>query len=182
MLISEIPQRYAKALLELTKARGYQQKTLEDLSALSSALELNPEIKLFIENPIISSKEKGIKIINSINSLNPNPELISLIELLSKKNRLSYLSQVAIAFQQAIDNEEGTTRGSVRSAQALSAATKKDLESKITKILNKKIVLTYIEDPSLLGGMVAQVGGWNFDDSIEKHLKRMSDELNRRAN
>jgi F-type H+-transporting ATPase subunit delta len=53
---------------------------------------------------------------------------------------------------------------------------------KTLKILNKKIVLTYTEDPGLLGGMVAQVGGWNFDETIEKHLKRMSDELNRRVN
>ena len=182
MLISEIPQRYAKALLDLTKANGHQQKALEDLSALSSALATHPEFQTFIENPIIPSREKGQKIINSIQGLNPSPELVSLIELLAKKNRLPYLGQVATAFQQAIDNEEGTTRGTVRSAQPLSGHTKQDLETKIAKILNKKIVLTYTEDPGLLGGMVAQVGGWNFDETIEKHLKRMSDELNRRVN
>jgi F-type H+-transporting ATPase subunit delta len=48
--------------------------------------------------------------------------------------------------------------------------------------LNKKIILTYKEDPTLLGGVVAQVGGWTFDDSIETHLIKMNEELNRRAN
>ena len=32
-----------------------------------------------------------------------------------------------------------------------------------------------------MGGMVAQVGGFTFDDSLETHLTRMSEELNRRS-
>jgi F-type H+-transporting ATPase subunit delta len=81
-----------------------------------------------------------------------------------------------------MDIEEGVTRGVVRSAQALNDDAKKEIENKINKVLNKKIVLTYEQDPKLLGGVVAQVGGWTFDDSLDTHLKKLNEELNRRAN
>jgi F-type H+-transporting ATPase subunit delta len=70
----------------------------------------------------------------------------------------------------------------VKSAKALSDEGRKDLEGKISKILNKKIILTYKEESTLLGGVVAQVGGWTFDDSIETHLIKLNEEINRRAN
>ena len=73
------------------------------------------------------------------------------------------------------------TRGTVKSAKPLSEDAKKDLESRINKILNKKIILTYKEESTLLGGVVAQVGGWTFDDSIETHLTKLNEDLNRRA-
>src|SRR5437868_4697254 len=67
-------------------------------------------------------------------------------------------------------------------AQALSTDAKKSLETKISGVLKKKIVLTFQQDPKLLGGVVADVGGWTFDDSIDTHLKKLNEELNRRAN
>ncbi|MFZ4405339.1 MAG: F0F1 ATP synthase subunit delta, partial [Pseudobdellovibrionaceae bacterium] len=47
----------------------------------------------------------------------------------------------------------------------------------LSKKLNKKIILTSQKDPSLLGGLVAQVGGWTFDDSLKAHLSKLEEIL-----
>jgi F-type H+-transporting ATPase subunit delta len=85
------------------------------------------------------------------------------------------------AFETISDEDHGVTRGNVRSAATLSPESRQQIEDTVTKVTKKKVILNFTEDPKLLGGMVAQVGGWTFDDSLETHLTRMSEDLNRRT-
>ena len=90
--------------------------------------------------------------------------------------------EISNAFEAIIDEERGFVRGLVRSAEVLSPEARTRTEEAIKKVINKKIILSFVKDPNLLGGMVAQVGGWTFDDSLESHLIRLGEDLNRRAN
>jgi F-type H+-transporting ATPase subunit delta len=54
------------------------------------------------------------------------------------------------------------------------------IEDIVTKVTRKKVILSFVEDAKLIGGTVAQVGGWTFDDSLESHLRRLNEDLNRR--
>jgi F-type H+-transporting ATPase subunit delta len=82
-----------------------------------------------------------------------------------------------LAYKNLMDEELGLTRGVVRAAKPLSADQLKGLEEKIRIVLKKKITLTFEEDRSLLGGVVAQAGGWTFDDSLDMHLNNLNDSL-----
>ncbi|MNJ91082.1 ATP synthase subunit delta, sodium ion specific [compost metagenome] len=182
MRVSEVSKRYAKALLAVTKQKDSQQKTFAELQVLSKAFSEDQAIANYFENPMISSEQKIAAVKAAVAGKNVSEEVLNTLVLLAEKNRMPVLSEVVLAFQEFLDAEEGVTRGVVRSAQPLSTDAQKDLESKIAKVLNKKIILTYQQDPKILGGVVAQVNGWTFDDSIETHLKKINEELNRRAN
>lgn len=182
MRVSEVSKRYAKALLAVTKQKGVHSKALSEIQALAQALFSDSSVKNFFSNPLISSDKKVAAIKESLSGKGISEEVLNTVVLLGEKNRLEILDQVAIAFQELLDAEEGLTRGVVRSAQPLSAESQREVEAKVNKILNKKIILTYEQDPKLLGGVIAQVGGWTFDDSIDTHLKKLNEELNRRAN
>lgn len=182
MRVSEVSKRYAKALLAVTKQKGEHSKALVELQALAQALFSDSTVKNYFSNPMISSDKKVAALKAALAGRGASEEVLNTLILLGEKNRLNILDQVALAFQELLDTEEGLTRGVVRSAQPLSADAQKEVEQKINKILNKKIVLTYEQDPKLLGGVIAQVGGWTFDDSIDTHLKKLNEELNRRAN
>lgn len=182
MRVSEVSKRYAKALLALTKQKGVHSRALVELQALAQALFSDPSVKSYFANPMISSDKKVASVKAALSGKGVSEEVLNTLVLLGEKNRLNILDQVALALQDLMDAEDGLTRGVVRSAQPLSAEAQKDVEQKINKILNKKIVLTYEQDPKLLGGVIAQVGGWTFDDSIDTHLKKLNEELNRRAN
>ena len=58
---------------------------------------------------------------------------------------------------------------------------RKRIEETVSAVTKKKVILNFTVDPKLLGGMTAQVGGWTFDDSLETHLTRLSEDLNRRS-
>ena len=182
MRVSEVSQRYAKALLEVTKAKGTQAKAFAELQVLGQSFTQDASVKAYFENPLVPSEQKVAAVKAALNGKNVSEDVVSTVILLAEKKRLSSLSDVVIAYQGLMDLENGVTRGSVRSAQPLADDAKKDIEAKIAKVLNKKIILTYSQDPKLLGGVIAQVDGWTFDDSVETHLKKLNEELNRRAN
>lgn len=181
-MVSEVSKRYAKALLAVTKQKGIHAKAHSELQALAQAFTVDAEIKNYFSNPMISPDQKVAALKAAVAGKGVSEEVLNTLVLLGEKGRLEIIDQVALSFQDLIDIEEGVTRGVVRSAQPLSADAQKEIEQKINKVLNKKIVLSYEQDPKLLGGVVAQVGGWTFDDSIETHLKKLNEELNRRAN
>ncbi len=182
MRVSEVSKRYAKALLAAAKSKNADAKIASELIAVSKIVNADAQVKQFFANPGLTADQKLAVIKTAFESKGLSEEVYNFLLLLAEKSRLSIIGEVTEAYQALVDLEQGITRGVVKSARPVDAAVKAELESKIEKVLKKKIVLTFQEDPKLLGGMVAHVGGWTFDDSIETHLKKINEELNRRAN
>lgn len=181
MKTSPVAKRYAKAIFVVTKQKGIHQKALEELKQLSQVISESPDAVKYFSSPVISS-DKKISLVRELASAGKTTEEVAnALIVLGEKNRLSELSSVVTEFQSLIDAEDGVTRGVVYSAQALSADSRIEIEQKIRQALNKKVLLAYEQDATLLGGVVAQVGGWTFDDSLNTHLKKLNEDLNRRA-
>lgn len=180
-MISEVAHRYGKALYELASKDQKQDKIFAELRLLSEAVNSDPSIEHFFSSPIVKAEEKIAVIQNAIGQ-KMSPEIMQTMDLLARKNRLSIFTEMVEAFEAMSDESHGVSRGSVKSSRTLSPAARKEIEDTVAKVTNKKVILNFTEDPSLLGGMVAQVGGWTFDDSLETHLTRMSEDLNRRTN
>jgi F-type H+-transporting ATPase subunit delta len=178
--MSNVASRYARALLSSTKQKGHHEQALNQLRVLEQVLETDSQIKNYFENPVVSPDQKA-KAIQTALSGKVLEEVVNCLLLMTERGRLSSFSDMVRAFQDGLDEESGITRGIVRAAKPLAPEAQAQLEKKITQVLKKKIVLTFKEDPTLLGGVVAQVGGWTFDDSIETHLKRLNEDLTRRA-
>lgn len=182
MRLSEVSKRYAKALLVVAKQKGTHEKTFVELQTLSKAFTEDSTVRAYFENPMITPDQKVAAVKASLAGKPVSEEVLNALVLMAERNRVSILGDVAEAFQSLLDIEQGITRGVVQSAQPLSVEAQKELEAKIAKILNKKIFLSYQQDSKLLGGAIAHVDGWTFDDSLETHLKKLNEELNRRSN
>ena len=181
MSISEASRRYAKAMMALAKQKGQHERVHAELDAVAKMFKNDATIPAYFTNPLITSEQKKAVVKSAFADKGLLEEVFNLIQLLVEKNRFGAFEDIVAAYDEQMDQEGGVTRGTVKSAKPLSDDAKKDLESRINKILNKKIILTYKEDSTLLGGVVAQVGGWTFDDSIETHLTKLNEDLNRRA-
>jgi len=177
-MISEVARRYASALYDLSKTAKNQEQVFGELRALKQAFDADPTISDFMSSPLIAPDKKIAALKGALSGKLSN-EVANTLILLAEKNRLPVFTQLVEAFEAISDRDHGVTRGTVRSASPLSPEARKQIEDTVTKVTKKKVILNFTEDPKLLGGMVAQVGGWTFDDSLETHLTRMSEELNR---
>ena len=97
------------------------------------------------------------------------------------KGRVELLPEIALAYEARSDEANGVTRGEVRSSTVLTSEERARIESKVSEVTKKKVILTYKEDPEVIGGLIAEVGGYRFDDTLRSHLKRLKDDINRSA-
>lgn len=179
-MISEVSKRYAKALFEVAQENKSGDKVVSELKALKSVLSSDDFISGFVESPIVTPDHK-ISALKSALSGKVSADVINLLQLLAEKNRLNLFSEIIEAYEGIADSATGITRGTVRSASPLNADEKQRIEDTVKKVTKKQVILNFVEDKTLLGGMVAQVGGWTFDDSLDSHLTSLSEDLNRRT-
>ncbi len=176
MSLNDVSKRYAKALFAASKEANTHSQTLASLTALAEATN-TPEVANFFQDPQVEGSKKIAAVSKTMEQIKTPENVKNFVNLLMNRKRTAALPEIAKAYEQLMDDESGVTKGSVYSAKPLSADVVSSLETKISNILKKKIVLKFKEDPTVIGGVVAKVGGWTFDDSLDLHLKKLKEEL-----
>jgi F-type H+-transporting ATPase subunit delta len=177
-MINEVSRRYARALYDLAKANRNADKVFADLRALADVFAKDKTISSFVLSPLVGPEQKTAALKAALSG-KISEEVINTLLLLADKGRMDIFNEVVDAFELISDEDHGVSRGTVRSAAPLSAEARQHIKETVEKVTKKKVILNFEEDPKLLGGMVAQVGGWTFDDSLETQLMKMSESLNR---
>ena len=179
--MSNISEEYAEALF--TSLNDHSEKT-QALTLLRSIVDTFSSNTTFIDG--MKSKAVSQSEIKSIfmaftEQLNCGPKLTNFFQLLIDKKRLELISEITESFQGLLDQESGITRGVVKSAHDLSLAQREELEEKFSKKLNKKVILTYMEDKKVLAGVRVELDAYTFDDTVETHIKNIKESMNRSA-
>ena len=181
MKSSEVAKRYAKALYELSVENKSTDAVFSQLRTLSETFAKEPSIHAFLVSPLVNAGERTKVLHAALDNKGITSEVVDTLMLLGKNNRFGLFSELVTAFETEADHAHGINRGSVRSATVLAPEERQRLEKTIEGVLNKKVILTYKVDPAVIGGLIASVGSFTFDDSIDSHLKRMNEELKRRT-
>jgi F-type H+-transporting ATPase subunit delta len=176
-----VAARYARALFNLAKEKNEQDSIFAQMRVIDDALSLEKDIMEFVHSPLIRPADKEKAVSGLTGKVRLSDTLKNFLLLLAKKNRLDLFPEVMNSYQQINDESHGVTRGTVRSAHPLAPEERARIERLVGKATKKQVILTYKEDPSLLGGLVAEVGSFTFDDSLSAHLTRINEQLNRSA-
>lgn len=171
--------RYARAIYNLAKEKNEQDTVFEQMRVISGAFQNDKEIAGFLFSPLVRPAQKVEALTKLTATLQASDALKNFLLLLAKKNRLGIFAQILVAYEQIADDAHGVTRGTVRSATVLAPEERKRIETLVGRATKKQVILTYKEDPSLLGGLVAEVGSFTFDDSLTSHLKRINEQITR---
>ena len=162
--------RYAKALIDVL----YPNKAeagLEQLQRFSSLLTTQPDSRRIFENPTISSDRRQA-LLNQISStLSFEPAIRNFLNLLIDRNRIDIVDEITQVYQRLLDDRLGIVRARVTSAFPMDAAQQSDIATKLQRVTGKKVRVESATDPSLIGGVVAEVGSTIYDGSIRQQLQ-----------
>lgn len=178
-MINEVALKYGRALFAVTQEKGNSEQVLSELRVIVGVLS-QPDVADFLSSSLVPIEARQAILDKALKGKIAE-QTHHLVLAALEKGRLDQMEGILRSFEEAMDNLHGALRGTVTSAAALGAEERKSIEEKISKTTGKKVILTFEIDPNLVGGMVAQVGGWTFDDSVKSHLTRLGEELNRRA-
>jgi F-type H+-transporting ATPase subunit delta len=176
--IKDIVDRYVAAIIEAASDLGKNNEVTKDFNSLRSLLSSSPDLVDKIACPIfnVPTKTKAVEVIAK--HLKLSDLMKNFILLLMKYNRLSILDVIVDDFFVKQNQANGISNISVILAAEVDEKTKKNIQKKLTSIIDGELQIDYQFDPSIKGGAIIKCGSLLFDASIEGKLGRLKKETN----
>jgi F-type H+-transporting ATPase subunit delta len=168
--------RYARALMDVLypekAAAGFEQ--LERFAAL---LNEQPEARRLLENPTIPADRRKALVKEIRDALGFDRRVSNFIAILIDKNRLQLLNEIIDAYRKQLDDRLGIARAVVTAAHPLDSVQQKELALKLEALTGKQVHMEMAVDRSLIGGVIARVGGTIYDGSVRTQLEALRSRL-----
>lgn len=177
MISSEVSKRYARALLEIGVETNSAQRLVTEITDLAAAYESSPELRSAMENPLVTQDAKRAIIGDLIAQSGAGETTKNALLLLCDRRRVRALPGIAKALTELFDAQKGVVRAEVTTAAPLTEAYRTRLKAELERLSGRKIVLDERTDPSLLAGVIAQVGDTIYDGSLRSRLAQMQSSL-----
>src|SRR6185295_7341244 len=171
---------YAEAMLDLAEERGQSDALLEELKDLTGSLDQSPKLEHFLASPLVDEEGRA-RVIEDLFRGRASDLLVDSLQVINRKGRLGQIRAIAEAYRRAHRDLRGWVDVQVRTAVPLTGALRTRLADSIAAFSGKKPSLTEKVDPSLIGGMVVEVGGKKIDASVASRLRDLSEALQARA-
>lgn len=177
MIVGSIARRYAKALIEI----GVANKTYDTLQKeLERVVELytgSKDLSTALENPVfVLSQRRGL-LEEIARRLAVSKVTRNFLLLLLDRGRIASVPAIAREFRALVDQQAGRLRAQVSSAKPLDPGVELKLKSVLERKSGKTVILEKREDPSLIGGIVTQVGDMVYDGSVRTQLANLRQQL-----
>ena len=169
---SEISQRYALALYELSKEKNQTEELVSNMIIFMKIFNSNKNLKNFVKNPTHSVENQKIVFDKISNLMNFNKLVKNFFSILITKKRIFFLDQIIEEFLKLISIKRGEISGSLISPKKINEKTISDIEREISANIKRSIKLKSKIDESLIGGIVIQIGSLMIDTSIKNKLQK----------
>ena len=181
MIPATLARRYARALLQLADTPMQREVFGRDLATFvrnaSGPTAGDASLLTVLDFGIHPQLERRAVLDSVMRRMNLDSTVTKFITLVFERGRIGGLSQISTAFNEMADALAGRQKAVVTSARPLAADSLAKLKASLEKVTGKTILIDTKIDPSLLGGVVAQVGTYVFDGSIKSQLERMRTSL-----
>lgn len=178
MTLQSIARRYASALFDVARKTGTLDRVERDLAMLVDLVSTNDELRKIFATPVVPVQNKRAIVDGIIAAAGDlAPETQRLLGLLADRDRLGLLSSVASEFTERALKARNVVRANVVTAAPLNDQASAALAQALGKAAGSEVIVTQRVDPSIVGGVVAQVGGLVFDGSVTRQVERMRQKL-----
>ena len=169
-----LDRRYALSLYEVAKEKDKVDEYINDLREICDLIENNKDFYEVVKHPQISTKNKKRTFINIFKG-KIDEELLSFLLILIEKDRILYLREKLNEMEKIDLERKNILSAVVKTAVPLLESEISNLQEKLEKQYNKKIIMTTEIDKSLLGGVYVRVGNDVIDGTIKSKLEEMKD-------
>lgn len=173
MIVSVVARRYAKALVALAHEHGRLAEIGEQLKRVTQLIDSTPDLKSLLYNPSISRHFKEELLTDLGQRLRLGRLETNFVRMLLEKGRLPEMPQIVALYEVLAEEAQNRLRVRVKSAFPLSPALQEEVRQRFAQYTSKDIVIDQEIDPTLIGGIVAQMGSLVLDGSIRSELQRL---------
>lgn len=169
--------RFAKELFDVTWRHNQADQVADELDAFAQAMREHKGIAKPLYHPLVPQQKKLETVRKAVTDLALSKPTAVIVEALVNSYRVKLLPIVADSFRMRLNNKRGVIRARVTTAAALAADKASALQSTLKQISGRDVVLETKIDPSIIGGVVAQLDSTVYDGSVTRQLARMRQKL-----
>ncbi len=172
---SKISVRYSLALFESAIGKKVLDQVYQDMIFILEICSVK-EMKELLESPIIVPSKKS-EILNKVFKGNVEKLTLSLVEMVVKNGRESFLPGIARLFIGRTKEYKGITESLLTTAVKVDEKIKKQIIDLISGIFKTKVELKDVVDKEIIGGFVLRVEDNFIDASVRNKLRKIEKEL-----
>ena len=172
-------RRYAKALFSLAREENRVSEVREELARLGTLLAENAELRAVLFQPLHPVAERRAVLRAVSDTLGASPLLHNFESFLVDQRRLVDWDEIEAEYERLADAAAGLTHARVTSAAPLSQAQRERLQRALESKSGGRVQLAVEVDPTLVGGVAAQLGDLVYDGSLRTQLRQLRASLAR---
>lgn len=177
MISLTVARKYARAFLEI----GLQEKNYEglgkELQKIADLLKENKDLQgvLFsVAYPVPMRKA----IFQSVTRpLRLSKATLDFVLLLIDRERIDHFPEIVRAYESLADEVARRVRAKVVTAAKLSPELAGALKGQLEAATGREVLLSFEEDPALIGGILTKIGNVIYDGSLKTQLLKVKENL-----
>lgn len=166
----------SRALVLTAAEQDMVARVIGDLKRVNAAFRHAPDIAIALQDLSVSLQDRQ-KALHGALQEDTHEFVVNALLMLQEAGLLDRLE----IFTQTVVNAAATILGHHDAIIYSAVKLEDDEKTKIKKALQQKFGqdLGFEErlEPSILGGLVVEVGDWRFDDSLKQHVKELEEQL-----
>jgi len=172
-----VVRHYAEALVSAAVAENQAEAALDDLEAIDrEVLREYPKFEQVLGSSQVSAAEKD-RILLEVFGDRVSSVVLRFLRVLNRHGRLGLLSPLAGEARQIWDRRHKRVPVFVRTAVPLDPGQEQALREQVTRMIAATPIMQITTDPSLIGGLIVQVGDQVCDASVRNRLEQLRQRL-----
>ena len=163
---------YAEALFAVARAEGTLGEVEDELFRFSQTLQGSDELRDALTDPSIPASRRQ-QIVEDLLGGKASTTTVALVSMVVGTGRSRELPTIIRQLVEMGAAEANKEVAEVRSAVPLTDDQRKRLADALGEATGKQVEVKVVVDPSVLGGVVAQVGDTVIDGSVRTKLERL---------
>jgi F-type H+-transporting ATPase subunit delta len=170
--MSDREKAYAEAFLAVLVAEGHINECQDELFRLGKIIEANDELRQTLTDPHLPVARRQ-QVIEDLLDGKASATTIGLVSLVVATGRVRDFSEIVDRLLTLTAQAGSRVVAEVRSAVDLNDDQKQRLAASLKASTGKDVDVVVIVDPSVMGGVVTQIGDTVIDGSIRARLSKL---------
>ncbi len=172
-----VVRHYALALVDAAVAENLAETALEDLEAIDrEVLREHPRFGQILGSSQVPGTEKD-RILLDVFGDHVSSVVLRFLRVLNRHGRLGLLSSLPREARQIWDRRHKRVPVLVRTAVPLDQGQEQALRERVSGMIAATPIMQVTTDPSLIGGLIVQVGDQVCDASVRNRLEKLRQKL-----
>lgn len=168
--MTELQKEYGEALYMLCDEEHIDGDVLDELEAMRAAFADSPEYLRLLDNRALPI-ESRLQILDEGFAGKVHPYVVNFMKLLTQRGAIAEFPGCAAQYRQLYLQSHGIVEAKVTTAAALTDAQAQELNDRLSALAHRKVLMHASVDPELLGGVVVEMDGQRYDNSVRRRLE-----------